>query len=173
MTVHAETTPNIVIAPNPATVAVAGGATIVRGTFTVSVGGGLTIYTRATVVKVTAPTQSCASSGTYSFVRRVEFDDAGSQDLFITMPDPLPLTFTITGSSFTVTGPAPFIGGTGTIDSGCNVSMTATGTLLGIPNVNAILSGALPATGTARLVYQLGTNGSLPRGFPVYYRLTR
>ena len=56
--------------------------------------------------------------------------------------------------------------------AGCNVNMAATGTLLGIPNLNAILIGALPATGTARLVYQVGTNGSLPRGFPAHYRLT-
>ena len=59
------------------------------------------------------------------------------------------------------------------MDSGCNLSMTATGTVLGIPNVNVILSGALPAAGSARLVYQMGGNGSLPRGFPVYYRLTK
>ena len=58
-------------------------------------------------------------------------------------------------------------------DGGCNLSMTATGTLYGIPNVNAILSGALPASGTSRLVYQMGGNGSLPRGMPVYYRLTK
>jgi hypothetical protein len=33
--------------------------------------------------------------------------------------------------------------------------------------------GALGAAGTMRLVYQMGGNGSLPRGFPIYYRLTK
>jgi hypothetical protein len=127
----------------------------------------------ATLVNVTGAAQACLAAGTYSFAAARLFDPYFADRDILNVPASVPLTVTINGTSVTFTGPAPFIGGTGTIDTTCRISLSASGTLYGIPNVGVLLSGALPASGSSRLVYEVGTNGTMPNNYPIYYSLVK
>jgi hypothetical protein len=149
------------------TAAGAGSTIVTSGVTGASSGSGVAI------VNVSGATQACATSGSYTFTNTVADDKYFSNSFVIGMPASLALAFTVSGTSVTVTGPAPFIGGTGTIDASCHVNVTATGTIKGVPNVAVLLTGTLPATGAAKFIYEVGTNGSMPRNRPVYYALVK
>jgi uncharacterized protein YjdB len=148
---------------------VSAGSTVVQSSVSVNGFSG----SAAAVINVTGAAQACAATGAYTFATSVAFDQYFSNDYAVNLQMSLPLTFTISGTSVTVSGPAPFIGGTGTIDATCKINITATGIVNGIPNVAVQLTGALPAAGSMKLVYGMGTNGSLPRNYPVYYSLVK
>lgn len=150
---------------------ISAGATVVGlGVVFLQSDGGLIGYPAPTTVDVQGQPETCAASGTYSVTPNVEFDAGGSSS-FINLASPLALTITVSGGSIAITAPAA-LAGTGTINNNCDVSITTTGSVHGIPNVKSVILGRVGAgAGNIRLVYAAGVNGALPQNYPVYYTI--
>ena len=101
-------------------------------------------------------------------------DDPNGHEPFVGYTGITKLTVTIEGNNITITGAAPWVTVTGTVDAMGNFTATGSGTVAGFPNVPAKVVGTIAADGSITGTIQLGQSTpptGLPNG-PVTYTLT-
>ena len=96
-------------------------------------------------------------------------DPAGHSPFIGNMPNSL--TVTVSNSTITISGAAPFVTVSGTLADDGSFVATGTGTVAGNTGIGVRFTGNLNVGVTVTGEYVMGTNGGLPTGAPITYQV--
>ena len=122
----------------------------------------------------TPPPATPTADGTYVCGDCGVISDEGGHNQFVGLCTGLTGPVTVRQGSITISHAAPFVPVTGDYDTTTGAfTATGRGTVAGFPNVGVRAEGTVNSTtGRITMTYTMGTNGELPGGRAITYRLT-